>query len=157
MPNIISNSIQAHVAFFDNEKKTYKYLILKRSENEKIFPNAWQAITGWIENGETAIKAALREIKEETNLRAIKMWYLPYIAQFYAPSIDSVCFSPVFGAIVENSDFEISSEHSDSMWLEYEEMADKLVFPSQLEGFAAFDKIIKSGDNTFLLDLREYL
>jgi len=68
MPKIISNTVQAHIACFPKGSDRPLFLLLKRAENETIYPNVWQAVTGWIEPGETALETALRELNEETGL-----------------------------------------------------------------------------------------
>ncbi|MBN2469193.1 MAG: NUDIX domain-containing protein [Anaerolineae bacterium] len=45
-------------------------LLLKRAANRRVFPNRYNGVGGHIERGEDALSGALREIFEETGLRA---------------------------------------------------------------------------------------
>jgi 8-oxo-dGTP diphosphatase len=45
-----------------------KILFLKRTSNRETFPNLWQTVSGFIDEGETKEAAVLREVKEETGL-----------------------------------------------------------------------------------------
>ena len=47
-----------------------KYLIGKRAANKKFYPNIWELISGFIEEKEPAEETILREIKEETKVKA---------------------------------------------------------------------------------------
>ena len=67
MPSFKSNIIE--VCIFSIVKKSTKYLLLRRSKSEKIYPDTWQIISGRIEKNETALQASLREMIEETSLR----------------------------------------------------------------------------------------
>jgi hypothetical protein len=48
MVEFFSNTVQVHIAAWVEELKTYKYLALKRSKNNPIYPELWQTITGTI-------------------------------------------------------------------------------------------------------------
>lgn len=45
-----------------------KFLILKRSSKEKIFPNKWELPSGEVEFGEDPNETVIREVKEETGI-----------------------------------------------------------------------------------------
>lgn len=49
-----------------NDKK--EFLIQKRSENKKIYPNKWSITGGAVDAGETSLEGALREVKEEIGI-----------------------------------------------------------------------------------------
>ena len=51
-------------------EKDEKFLILKRSPEKDFVPNAWEVITGRLEEEENPVKGILREISEETGLEA---------------------------------------------------------------------------------------
>lgn len=52
------------------QNKEGKFIILQRAENRSD-PGTWNCITGYMEERESAEDAALRELKEETNLDGI--------------------------------------------------------------------------------------
>ena len=117
--NIISNLIEAHI--FREQNGVLEFLILKRSP-EQYYPNIWQMVSGHIEENETAYHAALREIKEETNLTPEKFWVAPTVNSFYSPDKDYICLLPVFAVKVKfDSKVVISKEHVEYKWLKPED------------------------------------
>ncbi|MFW5701844.1 MAG: NUDIX domain-containing protein, partial [Bacteroidota bacterium] len=114
MPEFFSNTIQAHIAALDEEAGEYKFLLLRRSADRKLYPCMWQAVTGIIEPREKAVDAAVREIGEETGLEILKLWTIPYVTTFFDPYSDRINASPVFGALTEfEREIRISEEHMD--------------------------------------------
>jgi dATP pyrophosphohydrolase len=119
MTKVVSTYIELHIIKIENNK--LKFLLLKRSPNEK-YPNIWQMVTGKIKNGEKAFDAALRELKEETSLRAEELFSVPVVNSVYLSETDEVCLIPVFVCRVdENSIVKISKEHTEFKWLDAEE------------------------------------
>jgi dATP pyrophosphohydrolase len=154
MPGFISTTIQLHIAKYDSSNKLYKYLVLKRAENLRLYPGIEQVITGTLEPGETAVETALRELKEETGLEPERMWTLPVITSFFEPKKDAINFVPVFGALVDgNSEVRISNEHTAYLWLDFEECIDRLILPSHKDGTRIFRDFIldKEDKSTFEL------
>lgn len=133
MPNIVSKMVQVHIARFMSDR--IEYLLLQRSDEEKAYPGLWQVITGGIEEGETAVEAASRELMEETGLAHETMWAAPFVASFFDAKRDAIHLVPVFAVIV-SSEIEprLSEEHKDYAWMSYEEAQKRLVFPSHHEG-----------------------
>jgi dATP pyrophosphohydrolase len=128
--NIKTSIIEAHI--FRISENEIEFLLLKRSESE-IYPGLWQMVTGSIlDENEKAFEAALREIKEETNLEPIKFWVVPNINSFYWPEVDSIYHIPVFASMVEyNSIVKISEEHSEYKWVGKDEALKLLAWPGQ--------------------------
>lgn len=127
MPKIISNYIELHITFNN------KFLLMKRSESNSIYPNLWQMITGRVEKNEKAFDTAIRELKEETGLCAGKVYIVPRVNTFYLHFIDSITMSPVFLAFVNSDDVIISPEHSEYKWVTYEEAMELIHWESQKE------------------------
>lgn len=129
MSKIITNLIEVHV--FRETESGIEFLLLKRAETE-IYPGLWQMVSGKIKNGEKAFEAALREIKEETNLVPLRFWTAPNINSFYYPEGDYISMLPVFAALVENnSKVKISKEHTDYKWVKAEEAKKLLAWLGQ--------------------------
>jgi 8-oxo-dGTP pyrophosphatase MutT (NUDIX family) len=127
--NIISNLIEAHI--FRERNGILEFLLLKRSP-EQYYPNLWQMVSGKIKENETAYIAALREIKEETNLTPEKFWVAPTVNTFYTPDKDYICLIPVFAAKVKyDSKIKISKEHTEYKWLSPEEAKNLLAWDGQ--------------------------
>ena len=85
-------------------------LILKRAHT-KIYEHLWQGVAGKIESGEEAWEAAIRELKEETNLTPSKMFIADHVSSFYEKHGDRINFVPVFGIEVDSMDVTLSDEH----------------------------------------------
>ncbi len=142
MAQFVSNTVQVHIYAFDHDDQVL-HLLLQRADDNPLYPLLWQALTGTIETGETALQTSVREIKEETSLSPIKMWTVPYITSFFDPYSDRVNFSPVFGALVEyHENIILSGEHKDFIWLKYEEALKKPELPTHVEGTKVFQKYI---------------
>lgn len=150
MPKYTSKYIQAHVAAFDKNTDDYKYLLLKRAQNVHPYPSIWQVITGCLDSGETAYRAAMREFSEETGLTPLKTWVIPYVTTFFDAYQDEINASPVFGILVDKKEKVIlSGEHEKYIWADYEKCIQKLILPTHREGTKIFrDAILKSKDNT---------
>jgi len=151
---MVCETIQAQVVAFDEKANKYKHLLLKRNSFVSPYPNLWQVVTGRIELGENAIVAACRELHEETGLVPITMWNVPYIASFFEPKNNQIGFSPVFAFLVDcNQEVKISEEHSEYVWVDFEEIDSYSILPSHNEACRILKKyILDAADkNTFLL------
>jgi dihydroneopterin triphosphate diphosphatase len=150
MPTFVSNTIQVHIAINDPVTGQTMFLVLKRSDEKEVYPGLWQVVTGTLKEGESALMAALREVKEETNIVPKEMWTIPYVTTFFNPIKDHIHFSPVFGILIDDlSDFEISEEHSDYEWLDPEDTLERLVLPSHKEATKVFlEQIISKEDRS---------
>lgn len=126
---ILSNLIEAHIFRIINGE--IEFLLLKRSPDQ-YYPNLWQMVSGKIKENETAYNAALREIKEETNLTPEKFWVAPTVNSFYSPDKDYICLLPVFAAKVEcNCEIKISNEHTEYKWVKSDEAKQLLAWDGQ--------------------------
>lgn len=59
--------LAAFIWIFDREGRV---LLTKRSPEKRAFPNLWAITGGAVQAGETSLHAALRELREETGIRA---------------------------------------------------------------------------------------
>lgn len=157
MPNFVSNFVQVHIAAFDEEIKDYKFLILKRSAQIKVYPNLWQVITGTIENSETSLQTAIREINEETGLNIKKIWTLPYLTTFFNAKKDTINASPVFGILVDFvKKVKLSDEHSEYLWLSYSNILQKLELPSHIEATKIFYEFILTNKDNSKFEIMDF-
>lgn len=115
---------------------------LKRLENEtrvlimkrvgEPLDGEWCQVAGRIEDGETAWQAAIRELKEETNLTPQTFYSAEVCEQFYSHQIDAIMLFPVFVArIAETDEVTLNEEHSEYKWMTKEEAERHLPFPNQ--------------------------
>lgn len=108
-----------------------EYLMLHRCS---VYLNGtWQMVSGGVHPGEKAWEAALREIKEETNITPDHFYNGDIIESFYVPAIDRIFLVPVFVAVVHHLPMvKLSpSEHDDYEWLPFEEARERLEFHEQ--------------------------
>ena len=77
-----------------------EFLQIRRSASAQSHHQSWQTVYGGIEPGETAIQAALRELREETALVPEKMFQVEYLETFYFRPSDSLLLMPVFAVEV---------------------------------------------------------
>lgn len=151
MPSIISEMIQLHVYRVIDDGHV-EYLLLRRADDELVYPGLWQMVTGQIEENETAYNAVLRELHEETNLSPKELFTVPFISSFYDYRKDTIQLIPVFAASVQSdSQVRLSHEHSEYEWLGFEEALERLFIPKHKQGLITLHDIINTGTQIHLL------
>lgn len=117
------------------------YLLLKRSPGQ-MYPGIWQCVTGKIEAGEKPHETALRELKEESGLTALKMWTVDQVNHFFEAEENRMNLIPVFGVEVESEMVTLSTEHTEYKWCHVNEGVDLLLWNQQKQGLQAFHQMI---------------
>ena len=140
MPNIVSKIVE--VVIF-RTKDTPEFLVLKRADNDKIYPGLWQLVSGGVKRGEKAYEAAVREVKEETGLKPKRFYNTPLTNTFYFFSNDAVNLSPIFAVEVDNdTEVKLSAEHQEFRWLKKDDAISLLVWPGQKESIRIVEDFI---------------
>jgi dATP pyrophosphohydrolase len=142
--SIVSRTVE--VCVFRREHGVPAYLLLKRSEKDRLYPGIWQFVTGTMKDGESAVRAARRELYEETGLDIERFWVVPFVNTFYLAASDTVHLSPFFAAEANaGGQVHLSHEHQDSQWCAYKSAGEKLVWPGQRHGLQLVHEYIVGG------------
>ncbi|HTR22178.1 MAG TPA: NUDIX domain-containing protein [Gemmatimonadales bacterium] len=95
-------------------------------------PGTWESVHGTIEPGENPVQAALREVREETDLETIALYNLSRVEGFYRHATDEVALIPAFAAFVApESVATLSGEHDRAEWLAPAQAAARLTWPRE--------------------------
>ena len=85
---------------------------------------------GHIDEGETPVETALRELGEETGLTAERLYNLSRVEMFYRHSSNQIVLVPVFAAFAGPAGrVRLSDEHDDSEWLRPEAAKARVTWP----------------------------
>lgn len=147
MPIIVCNIIEVCIFRFDNKQPLY--LMLRRSKEETAYPDAWQIVTGSIEQGETAVQGALRELKEETGYTPQKFWIIPHVNTFYSVRTDTLNHTVNFAVQVPpGTNPVLSEEHYQFGWYPIDQAKGMCVWPGQIQALQLVHDFIVSGKKT---------
>lgn len=149
MPYKQPRSIQ--VVVFSEETAQRLYLLLRRLPSHG---RSWQSVTGSLEDGETHLQAAVREVFEETGFHVQEEDFIdlgvnnrfeiaaPWRSR-YAPGIthnEEVCF----GLLVKTGEVLIDPlEHDAYDWFNYETAVDMVYWDSSKRALTAVDKLLR--------------
>lgn len=121
-----------------------EFLILQMNPTTQNVPKdkpIWQVVHGSIESGETAIQAAVRELKEETGFKPIKVYQLDDIHTQYVARKNNIELTVVF-AVQLNKDQspKLSNEHVNYKWVKLLDGKKYLRFLSHRRALTEIDK-----------------
>jgi len=92
------------------------------------------------------MKAAAREVREETGLTPIRWWALEHLATFYEPALDHVRVVPVFAAEVAWTDpVHLSDEHDRYAFVSPAIARRRVLWATQRRAIAALLEEVASG------------
>jgi dihydroneopterin triphosphate diphosphatase len=143
------------VCIFAKNAGVPRYLVLRRSADNDLYPGIWQFVSGRVEENEEAYRAALRELHEETQLHIRRFYVVPHVSSFYDAGRDALNHVAMFAAEVDGDSAPIlSREHQSHRWCSYADAADLLVWPGQREGLKVVQEfIVEDGERGRLADI----
>lgn len=147
----------ANVEFVDlyvlrGRQETLEVLALRRAESGRS-PGSWETIHGTIEEGETAVEAALRELREEAGLSAERLYNVSRVEAFFRHAVGRVAFIPVFAAFVDAALVpRLSPEHDLAVWLPPAEAAARFSWPRERRALEDVVALLGRGDGGLLED-----
>ena len=122
------------------EHKSAGFIVYKDNPREFLLlhyvKNHWDFTKGHIEKGENEIKAALRELKEETGIDKINiMPFFSEVSEYYFKDETKLNHKTVVFYIGKISDPKVtlSNEHIDYAWLPFEQALEKVTYKNSKE------------------------
>jgi len=93
-------------------------------------PGTWEAVHAHIDEGETPVETAVRELKEEAGVDVLRLYNLSRVDGFYRHTINEVVLVPVFVALVaDDAEVLLSEEHEAFDWLPPEAALVRMTWP----------------------------
>jgi dATP pyrophosphohydrolase len=133
-------------------KGEVSFLLFRRAKG-KIYEGQWRMIGGKVKPQETYWQAALRELKEETNLVPKNFWTIPSINKFYEYSSDTILSIPAFAAEIHPDEtIRLDAEHTEFKWIQSEDASTYIQWPEQIRLIELTNRLITS--NKILDDWR---
>jgi 8-oxo-dGTP pyrophosphatase MutT (NUDIX family) len=112
-------------------------LMLRRSPSKIVLPGLWQCVSGSLEDGESIVAGALRELQEEIGFGAAEIegfFDLDQVNQFHAPSVAAIVTSAIFAVRVRaGAEPALSHEHDAMRWVPPAEALEMAIWPAYRE------------------------
>lgn len=123
---------------------SWRVLTLKRAPGVRS-TGAWEIVHGSIEPNEPPVKAAVRELREETGLSAAHLYAIT-ANPFYLPRSDTLQISVAFAAVVETTTLQLGVEHTDARWETFAAATKRLAWPRTHDLLRQVAWILRSGN-----------
>jgi dATP pyrophosphohydrolase len=129
-----TDMIACQVARPDEGGKSHEFLQLLRATGDYM-GGTWQAVAGCFEPGETAWRAALRELKEETGLTPKEFYRIGSVNSFYIAAHDAEEDTlwhqiPFLAIIARDDEIVLNEEHENFRWIHRSEIDRHFMWPA---------------------------
>lgn len=117
-PAVRTDIVEVYV--FRRAGRNVEFLQLHRATEP--LKGTWQPIMGHVEQGETAVRAAVRELAEEVSLwtgdeALVGIWALEQVHPYYVAAVDAIVLGPRFAAEVRPGwEPKLNPEHAAARW-----------------------------------------
>jgi len=134
------------VYLFRRRGRRVELLILKRSPHRRVLPGVWQPVTGKTNYRERPIRAAAREVLEETGLSPRRWWMLETLTVYFDGAANAVKALPLFAAEIGPRERPtLSSEHDDFRFVTAREAGRRFLWESQRRALEALKREVLGG------------
>ena len=118
-----------------------------RRVRDSYMGGTWQTVRGKTKPGETAVQAAVREMREETGLSPREFYRLPSTETFYTLPDDTMWHNAVFFALVApDVAITLNHEHDAHRWVPLSNVKDAFMWPGERRLIAEIqDEILTPG------------
>jgi len=100
-------------------------------------PGTWQPVMGHVEEGETAMQAAVRELTEETQLSPQAMWQLESLNTYFLAKQDCAMLSPGFVVqVAADAEPTLDDSHDGHRWVQPDHADRAFLWPGQRNAIA---------------------
>jgi len=128
-------------------------LCLRRSASGRS-PGSWEGVHGHIDEGETAVDTALRELREEAGLVPERLYNLSRVESFYRHSTNEVVLVPAFAACVSrDAEVRLCPEHDAHEWLPPGAARERMSWPRIRREITDAVRLVGRGDGGTLEDV----
>ena len=116
-------------------RQTVEFLQMHRVPGIAL-PDTWQPVMGHMEEGETAARTALRELREETGYAPgdglLGFWHLELVNTYFLHAHENIVMSPCFAAeVVDGRDPVMDHTHDALRWVTREQADRSFLWPGQ--------------------------
>jgi 8-oxo-dGTP pyrophosphatase MutT (NUDIX family) len=126
------------------QRRGWRVLVLQRSRSTRC-PLAWEAVHGRVQRGEAAHEAAVRELREETGLRPLRLYNVT-VHSFYLHRTGRVEVAAAFCAFVDGAArIVLGDEHSRSAWLSRTAAMKRFTWPSERDSLQRAWELLRRG------------
>lgn len=141
------------VYVFRGQGDALEVLMLRRAR-DRSRGGSWEGVHGRIEDGETPMATARREVHEETGCEPLALYNLSRVEHFYLHHDDEVAVVPVFVAFVApDAVIRLSEEHDTLLWLAPNDAAERCSWPRAARAIADAVLLFREGNAGALEDV----